>query len=144
MNEVLLFLVGVAVVVFAWLGLVVLPGRAGQLDGLHTFAARHGARVTGDGRRTPFCAVGALDGRAFTVTWQPGAPDQLLVAVDCEAPDQEVEGRVVEDAALAARWVAPPAEHLTPDGLDRLLRALTTMAHDIESSTGPGPAEPVE
>lgn len=136
MNEVLGVLVGVVVVLFAWLGLVVLPRRAGQLDGLHTFAARSGARVSGDGRHAPFTAVGTLRGRAFSVTWQPGATDLLIVAVDCDAGDQPLEGAEVQDAALVARWTAPTSELLTAESLTRLVEALTTTAEEVEAAGG--------
>lgn len=107
-----------------------------EIAALLAFAARRGIPVRGD---SPYQIVGAQDGRWFTVTFQPGRPSLLLVAVDAAT---SVEGMprpevVAEDGALATRWTSPSVEHLRR--LDVVIEEMCRLAEELERQEPAGP-----
>lgn len=96
---------------------------------LSAFAARRGLPVRGT---SPYQIVGAEGGRWFTVTFQPGSPSLLLVAVDAvtSVEGEPRTGVVAEDGALATRWTAPTADHLRK--LDLVIEEMCRLAEELE------------
>lgn len=93
---------------------------------LLAFAARRGLPVRDSG---PYQIVGSQEGRWFTVTFQPGSPSILLVAVDAATPEE----------AVATRWTAPTVEHIRR--LDVVIDEMCVLARQLETEHPEDPGE---
>lgn len=143
--------VGFGAATFLWLGLSWIPRRLAPANALRAFASARGARVRGDGRVEPLSILGTARGRPFTVTWQrpPGGGDVLLIGVDCQVPDDALQGEEEAGAitstdgdALVTRWVRPGADLLEQERLGAIVDALARMAEDLEAAHPSFEAEP--
>ncbi|GDX81068.1 hypothetical protein LBMAG42_28790 [Deltaproteobacteria bacterium] len=107
------------------------------IRGLVRWAEGRELRTRGDGRTAPLEIIGTHAGRLFTVGYQLGSPDVMLVAIDCNAAgDAALSGGFrLSDAALVSRWTDPTPEHLA--GLDTLLDAMAQAAADLEAQGPP-------
>lgn len=104
---------------------------------LEAWAGSRGWRTRGNGRATPLEIVGTHAGRLFTVGYQSGPPDVLLVAIDCDVDGEGAfpENIQLSDAALVSRWMHPTTEHL--DNIEHLLDAMVRLALDLEATRAP-------
>ncbi len=85
--------------------------------------------------------VGTHAGRLFTVGYQGGLPDVLLVAIDCDVDGEAAfPGNVqLSDAALVSRWIHPTAEHIA--SIEHLLDTMVRLALDVEATRAPAVEE---
>ena len=91
--------------------------------------------MAGDGVWLPLQVVGSEGTRLFTVSWHPGPPPTLLIAVDCDVPEEfpgAPGSTEVSDGTLVSRWIQPQPDHYARIG--ELVEALVAHAIALEQT----------